>query len=551
MSPFRFAVLATAAALLPSALPAQTAPVRTAPAPARAPRLIVAISVDQLSSDLFAEYRDRFTGGFKRLLGGAVFPSGFQSHAATETCPGHSTILTGSRPARTGIIANDWTDQGVARPDKQVYCAEDERVPGSSSDDYTVSDVHLKVPTLGERMKAADPRTRVVSVAGKDRAAVMMGGHKVDELWWWNGKRFTSYAGRAEPRSVTRANAAAAAQIAKASPALDLPAACRALDRPVRVGAFSVGTGRFARTAGDANGFRRSPAFDGAVLALATELVRDMKLGSGAQTDVLSIGASATDYVGHGFGTEGTEMCVQLLSLDRDLERFFGTLDAAGIDYQVVLTADHGGQDIAERHREHGLPQAERLDPALSAAALGRAIGGELGIAGRVLWGGVNGDLWYDRGLSAQQRQAVEGRLIARLHGHRQVAAIFTRAEVAAARVPSGQPPATWTLLQRARASFMPERSGDLLVALAPYVTPVSEPRAGGTIASHGSFWDYDRRVPILFWRRGLTGFEQPAGVETVDILPTLAATVGLRVPAEEIDGRCLDLDAGPGSSCG
>ncbi|MGC6751782.1 alkaline phosphatase family protein, partial [Escherichia coli] len=85
---------------------------------------------------------------------------GYQSHAATETCPGHSTILTGDHPARTGIIANDWTDFAVPRADKTVYCAEDETVPGTDSNHYTVSDKHLKVPTLGEWMKAADPQSR-------------------------------------------------------------------------------------------------------------------------------------------------------------------------------------------------------------------------------------------------------------------------------------------------------------------------------------------------------------------------------------------------------
>ena len=41
----------------------------------------------------------------QRLSQGALFPQAYQSHAATETCPGHSTILTGSHPARTGIVA--------------------------------------------------------------------------------------------------------------------------------------------------------------------------------------------------------------------------------------------------------------------------------------------------------------------------------------------------------------------------------------------------------------------------------------------------------------
>src|SRR3569623_3412142 len=85
------------------------------------PKLIVAISVDQFSADLFAQYRQHFTGGLHRLSAGVVFPAGYQSHNMTEPCPGHSTILTGSRPARTGIISNDWFDQSVARPAKKVY----------------------------------------------------------------------------------------------------------------------------------------------------------------------------------------------------------------------------------------------------------------------------------------------------------------------------------------------------------------------------------------------------------------------------------------------
>ena len=109
------------------------------------PKLIVAISVDQLSADLFAEYRQHFTGGLRRLSQGVVFPSGYQGHSATETCPGHSTILTGSRPARTGIIANNWFNLGLTREDKEVYCSEDPRVPGSSSEKYTVSTYYLRV----------------------------------------------------------------------------------------------------------------------------------------------------------------------------------------------------------------------------------------------------------------------------------------------------------------------------------------------------------------------------------------------------------------------
>src|SRR6266576_3796407 len=93
------------------------------------PKLLVVISVDQFSADLFDEYRPQWSGGFARLAAGTVFPNGYQSHAATETCPGHSTLLTGDHPSRTGIISNNWIDQKVGRSDVSVYCAEDESVP--------------------------------------------------------------------------------------------------------------------------------------------------------------------------------------------------------------------------------------------------------------------------------------------------------------------------------------------------------------------------------------------------------------------------------------
>src|SRR6201999_849211 len=95
-----------------------------------------------------------------------------------------------------------------------------------------------------------------------------------------------------------------------------------------------------------------------------------------------------------------------------------------------------------------------------------------------------------------------------------------------------------------ARASFNAERSGDLVVFLKPYVTSYGEPQDldADYISSHGSPWDYDRRVPILFWWPGIEGFEQPAAVETVDIAPTLADIVGLKIAPNEMDGRVLQL---------
>lgn len=557
--------LLLAGLVLSLAVPAYAGPAKPAPAPVtpvdnpeppQKPTLVVAISVDQFSADLFAEYRSKFTGGLKRLEDGVVFPSGYQSHAATETCPGHSTILTGSRPARTGIIANNWMEPGKPRvgkdgkPDYSVYCAEDESVPGSNSANYTVSTKHLKVPTLGDRLKAVSPQSRVVAVSGKDRAALMMGGHNADLELYWDGKAFVALAGKeaALPAALAKVNASANAAIAKDYVPI-LPATCAARSHGVEVATGYVVGKLQTRKAADAKGWRATPDFDSKTMDLALGVQSEMKLGQGPATDVLAISMSATDYVGHTFGTEGAESCTQLMALDATLGRLFSALDKAKVKYVAVLTADHGGHDAVERNDEQGLPAAQRVTLDLFPAAMGKAIGAQFGMNETALIGdGPFGDIYLTKAVPAEKRDAVLTAAVAAYKASPQVEAVYTRKEIEAAPPPSGSV-GEWSLLTRVRQSYDPERSGDFIVLLKPYVTPIPAGTTGYT-ATHGSVWNYDRRVPILFWWPGVNAFEQPNGIETADILPTLASFIGLDVPSQEIDGRCVDLVIGKASNC-
>jgi len=511
------------------------------------PKLLIVISVDQLSGDLFNEYRPHFTAGFKRLASGAVFPNGYQSHATTETCPGHSTILTGAHPARTGIVSNAWADWAAPRADKTVYCAEDEAAPGTDSDHYKLSAVHLRVPTLGDLLKRQSPASRVVAVAGKDRSAVMMSGHSADQLWYWDGKAFATDLQSRVPQSVGQVNAIVAQMIAQPFTALVPPPLCSAKAQLIPVPDHApVGAGTFDRAAGDARAFRASPESDAAVLALSAALVRELGLGRGSVPDVLAIGLSATDYVGHTYGTGGQEMCLQLLSLDRDLGDFLGRLDSWNLDYEVVVTADHGGLDLPERARLRGVADAARIDPALTPSNVGAEVTKETGISGPILANvGVTGDLYLDEHLKGGERKRALDAAMAAYRRHPQIAAVFSKTEIAAIPVPTGDP-TKWSLIERVRASFDIERSGDLYVVLKPNITPIGH--AAGSVATHGSPWDYDRRVPILFWRKGMAAANHPEPVETTDIMPTLAATIGIRVDPAAVDGRCLS--AVPGAAC-
>ena len=532
------------------ALLAACSPTATTAQPLRpdAPPLIIAISVDQLSSDLWDEYRPHFTGGLKRLAGGATFRNGYQSHATTETCLGHSTILTGDRPARTGIVANVWFDPNAPRADKAIYCAEDESVPGSNSAKYTVSPAHLRVPTMGDLLKRVSPASLNIAVAGKDRSAVMMSGRAVDQRWYPGGAKFvTDLAGAPVPQSVTRTNAEIARVLALPREPLESPPLCAAKAQVFAIdrGGAPVGNGRFARAAGDSAKFRASPEFDASVLALSAALIQELKLGSDAAPDVLSIGLAGTDYVGHSFGTGGQEMCLQLLSLDRDLGDFFARLDSWGIDYAVVLTADHGGLDIPERLRARGVADAAWIDPALTAERMGQAIAKSANLKGTVIaFGGPSGDIYLDPDLTGADRTRATSALLAAYRAHPQVHSAFTKDEIARAASPGG-PADRWPLIQRVRASFDAGRSGDLYVVLKPHIQPIAD--TSRYVSTHGSPWDYDRRVPILFWRRGIAAGASEQAVETADIMPTLAAMVGLAVPPGSVDGHCL---AGAGVAC-
>ncbi len=537
---------------LASALPVAAKDSAPAPAPTAPPRLIVALSIDQFSADLFAQYRARYSGGLARLQQGAVFPSAYQGHAATETCPGHSTLLTGVHPSRTGIIANTWYDLTQTRADKRVYCAEDETDPASTSRDPVVSARHLKVPTLGEYMKAAWPLSRNVAVSAKDRAVVMMGGHKIDEAYWYKAGQFVTFKGGTLAPAAVAENAVMAALIAKGAKPFTPPAWCGPRDAAMVVGkAGELGKGRFALAAKDSDGFRISPRMDAATLDLALKLVSQMKLGKGEAPDILSVSLSATDYIGHAVGTEGMEMCVQMAELDRGLGAFFARLDKAKIDYAVMLSADHGGLDVPERLDEQALPRAARVDPKLMPGALGAELVEQLKLTidGPLIYSdGPFGDYYLSKKLTPEQRGLALDALIARLRAYPQVAGAYAAGELAATPVPTGNPQ-DWNLRDRARASFDPSRSGDVVVLLDRAIVPIPGAVKGYT-ATHGSAWDYDRRVPLLFWRKGMRGFEQPAPVETVDIAPTLAAILHLTVPAGSFDGRCLDLDGGAGNTC-
>jgi predicted AlkP superfamily pyrophosphatase or phosphodiesterase len=545
------ALALTALTALPAASPAES------PTPPK-PTLIVTLVIDQFAAALFERYRPGFTGGMARLAGGIAFPDGYQSHAATETCPGHSTILTGMHPSETGIVANTWFD---VKTGSSIYCV----AVRDTADPAARGPQNLRVDTLGDWLKAQSPASQVVSISGKDRAAIMLGGHHADAVYWWTdgvGFATSSYAGPADDAVTAPAKVFDNALFQRwrsAPPALwpmTLRPACRALVKAHKFGDITVSGAVPPDQAqgvesGDAflarNDFqdqlRTSPIFDPLALDFAVELIGQRHLGQGPAPDLLAISLSSTDYIGHRYGNGGAEMCVQMAALDQAIGAFLAKLDALGVPYVVALSADHGAIDAAERAAEHGIA-AKRIDGAVLVAGLNAHLRKTLGVGYDPIVGDDPQQLSINIPPSDPAfRAKLQAEAIDWLKQQPQVSHVFTAQEVAAAAPKPGTSPDKLSLPERFHESYDSERSGDIIVALSEYAT-VGRPRAvGDTVAGHGSPWDYDRRVPILFWWKGVAAQNHPEPIETVDIAPTLAAVAGIATP--KVDGRCLAAVAG------
>jgi predicted AlkP superfamily pyrophosphatase or phosphodiesterase len=540
-----------ALAVLPFAARAQTPAVE----PVRPPALIVTIVVDQFSADLFNQYRAGFTGGLRTLADqGLVYANGYQQHAMSETCPGHATILTGLNPDRAGIPANDWIDRTTGQ---EVYCLaapQNALAHGRNTDNGPVGPGQLSASTLGDWLKAVSPQSRVYAVSGKDRGAITLNGHQGDGAFWYTvGFGFTTYVEpgqSAETRlaPVADLNARIAARLEATPPSWTYAdETCRALEADWTVGGASF---RAAlppqRLAIDV-----SPLLDELTLEAATELLDSRELGRRGVTDLLGVSLSATDRIGHTYGNQGPEMCDQMHRLDVALGAFLDRVAGVPGGALVVLTADHGGNDFPERQSTRGFPEARRGDPDLR-GRLNTALKAEFDLDVDPLTYGGSGLMVVGAdniALPQPLRGRVAAAAVAQLRAEPTVAGAWTIEEALAAPAPAvNASPEELTLLQRQRLGAVEGRSPDILVALQPGITPGAG-RAGLYVAGHGTPWNYDRRVPIIFWSPDGSGQERYLPIRTIDIAPTLARTIGLETP-EGLDGRCLDLGLFAAAPC-
>ncbi|MCZ6503491.1 MAG: alkaline phosphatase family protein [Gammaproteobacteria bacterium] len=514
--------------------------------PSDKPALVVMIAVDQLRRDrLHAD----FPGGLGRLVSqGKVFSAAQLNHAVTTTCPGHAVMLTGTKPAKAGIPGNVYVHR---QSWERRYCMEDDdaanRVFGGEAN---LSPRNLLVTTLGDWLKAADESTRVFSVGGKDRAVIPLAGHGADGVFWFDPSQglFTSsrYYGDHLPDYIVEFNGTAPLQNGYVSTLPEYwehPAGTlRKDDYPGEDNKFRSVSGHPLRT-GDLEQTGRqmyvTPFLDSASLEVARKIIKLERLGQRESTDLLAIALSATDTVGHRYGPWSAESEDTLNNVDEKLGELLSFLDeTVGVDnYVVALSSDHGVAELPEwsleNNRLHCPVESGRTSVyrfiVRSYWYLYKNFTFPFGNpANLVKYGdaGISVNALYAEKHGIDTNEVVMG-LKSWLENQRSVKHAWTIKEIKEGND---------DLARLYRNSYVKNKSGDLFVQVYPTCLTMEK----GT--GHGSPYDYDRNIPLIFYGKGIKPGVSDATAHSVDIATTLAGLLGVDSPVH-VDGRRLKLD--------
>ena len=493
------------------------------------PTLVVFLTVDQMRPDYLDRWAGQLTGGLARLSRrGAFFTNAFQDHAITETAPGHSVTMSGRFPRSTGIVRNA---AGV----------EDAQAPLLTSRDPGASPFRFRGSTLIDWMRFEDPRSRALSISRKDRGAILPLGRAKQSVFWYatsNGEFTTSrYYGDTLPTWIRRVNARRVPQrLAGQSWTLLLPA--NQYPEPDSVAqesggrdftfphAFSADT---VRAAAELTG---TPFMDRLTLDAALEGLQALDLGRGAQTDLLAISLSATDYVGHRYGPDSREQHDNIVRLDRALGTFIDSLYRLRDSSTIVfaLTADHGVTSfpelVAQRGRRTPPPRYDLLPPLAELNASLRRAGVD------TMAVGFDGTLVTVDELAFEQAHVNGEPILARF-------ADALRHQPGIARVDRVRDLARRdTVRDAVSRRWLHMIPSDVPVEYV--VTPVQGAYpARATIAEHGSPYDDDAHVPVIFYGAGIRPGRYTERALVADMAPTLARAIGV-TPTERLDGRVL-----------
>ena len=494
--------------------------------PAAPPKLVLAIVIDQFRYDYLLRFRADYHSGLARMLdNGAVFTDAHYLHAATVTAVGHGTFLTGATPSISGIIANEWYDRESGQTVTSVSDPATKLV-GGNTDRAGSSPRRLLVSTVGDELKIQRGESRVIGISIKDRSAILPAGHMADGAYWYddhaNAWVTSSYYRGELPDWAKKLNQEQPA--ARYAGAKWLPFDAKG-DSAKPFCSMTKDTGvRFCGS------IEATPWGNEMIEEFAERALEGENLGHHASTDVLAVSFSSNDYVGHAVGPDDPAVRDISIRTDRLLGKLFDAIDGrigAG-NTLVILTADHGVAPVPEVNQARKMPGG-RLNGGELTAKITDALAKRFG-PGKWLLASSGGMLYFNQDLiRAQKLDPAEVELVAAEAGLEQhhIARVYTRSQLVDGAVQHDE-------ISRAfSVGFFGQRSGDLFVLQEPYYLF----EATGT--SHGTPYDYDNHVPVIFLGPGIKPGKYSTRIAVNDIAPTLAEILKVEQPSGSI-GRIL-----------
>lgn len=531
------------------------------------PRLVVLICLDGFRADYLERFSSQFgPSGFSRLLREGYWARDCRhAQAVTQSAVGHSILLTGAYPYRTGIVGDAWHSRAENRP---IRCTEDTagqkiistrrpKAPRAGAGAGA-----LQSPTLACLLRAATHgRARIASLAMEDSAAILTAGPCAPLTLWWDGelRQFVTSSAFAsqQPAWVVIYNDHLRHRLSQPvvwEPLLPLGA--YALSGMDDAPGESATMGRtfphsIAFDATTTNGhilgrFLAHPTADTILLELAEKALAAEQLGRDEVPDLLCVSFPAMKHVGRAYGPHSWEVHDLALRTDQLLARFLELLDprVGKGEYVVVVTSSHGMAALPETLAAAGAPSG-RVHPGHLAAAANAHLQKRFPPRhpdDRRDWIASFLPPWFyldddtARARNIQPRMAREA-LRAWLVGQKEIADAYTDEQLAAALT---DPRAAAAPVDSLAAAFArcryPGRSGDVTVALRPgWIFSASE---DGT--ESGSPYRHDQAVPLLLYGKGIArGVVVDEPVAPADIAATLAALLGIE-PPPDCEGRIL-----------
>ncbi|MBS1958018.1 MAG: alkaline phosphatase family protein [Bdellovibrionales bacterium] len=478
-------------------------------------KLGVVIVIDQFRADYLMRYK--FSGGFKFLKdGGAYMPLADHGLLQDMTGPGHAAIMSGTFPYRHGISTNYWFNR-----DKNAveYCTQDDdrKTIGSGGVVAGAQGMSPKLfngTTLGDELKNVDRSSRSVSIAVKDRAAILMAGKRADQVYWLDYKNCqwvtSDFYMKEIPGYVKKLNA-------------DLT--------DMKTKKYSWGPYKNMTYCNPES--LRTSWIGKESLKLALAAVDDLKLGKGPDTDLLTVSLSSHDYLGHQLGPNSES----LLEMSQDEDKMIGEFiqeigKRVGMNNVFfVLTGDHGtppssGAVPKEKLANENIKEEEVTD--LIENSLTKEYGKPKG--GKWIASIIEFQLYLNQEAlkNAKVTVADVGHFLRPiLVRERYIDQLLIRDEILYDRkVPPGD-------FGKVIDHTLSRHSGDLLMILNPYYWSDSYP------LTHMTHYSYDRYVPLVIWGKTFKPGTYRAVVNVVDLAPTLASVLNV-LPPSQAEGRVM-----------